>query len=218
MPYVIGFVSQKGGVGKSTLARAAAVSLAAEGYRVRLCDLDIQQGTVLEWYRRRLQIGANPLASVEYYQTVAHALKNSLDLSPSFDIIVIDAPGRSSEATLSLAQGAHLVVQPTSGTLDDLNPGIRLFHELRNKQVSIQKTVFALTRTTSEREEEMAREYISEAGYTVFASSLPDRAGYKTAQNSGLTVLETPYPSLNQRAESLLKEMTNYINLLYSEK
>ena len=218
MPYIIGFVSQKGGVGKSTLARAAAVSLAGEGYRVRLCDLDIQQGTVLEWYRRRLQGGAKPLASVEYYQTIAHALKSGLDVNPSFDIIVIDAPGRSSEATLSLARSAHLVIQPTSGTLDDLDPGIRLFHELRNKQLSPQKMVFALTRTTSDREEEMAREYIGQAGYIVFTSTLPDRAGYKTAQNSGLTVLETPYPSLNQRAESLLKEMTDYINLMYTEK
>jgi len=65
MPYTIGFGSQKGGIGKSTLARATAVALTKYGYRVRLCDLDTQQGTSIEWYRQRLNSGGKPLASVE---------------------------------------------------------------------------------------------------------------------------------------------------------
>ena len=65
MPYTIGFGSQKGGIGKSTLARATAVALTKYGYRVRLCDLDTQQGTSIEWYRQSLNSGGKPLASVE---------------------------------------------------------------------------------------------------------------------------------------------------------
>src|SRR6266568_4114444 len=40
MPVVIAFVSQKGGVGKSTLARALAVAAARAGWIVKLVDLD----------------------------------------------------------------------------------------------------------------------------------------------------------------------------------
>lgn len=215
--YIIGFISQKGGVGKSTLARAAAVALTKEGYRVRLGDLDVQQGTTVDWYRRRLQGDSTRLASVEPYSTVGHALSSSLDLNPAFDVIILDAPGRSSQATLAIAQAAHLVIQPATGTLDDLDPGIRLFHDLRKSQVQSSKLLFALARTTSEREEELAKDYIRQAGYAVLEATLPDRSGYKAAQNAGFTVVETFYPSLNQRADALLQEIFQYIKTLYNQ-
>jgi len=37
---IVGFVSQKGGVGKSTLSRALATSTAAAGTKVTIADLD----------------------------------------------------------------------------------------------------------------------------------------------------------------------------------
>lgn len=43
MASVVAFVSQKGGVGKSTLARALAREAAAGGLRVKVADLDTQQ-------------------------------------------------------------------------------------------------------------------------------------------------------------------------------
>lgn len=207
MPYIFGFVSQKGGVGKSTLARAAAVALAKSEYRVKLCDLDVQQGSTVDWYRRRLQHGSPPLASVQSYRSVEDALANGFDVPASFDAVVIDAAGRSSEATLRLAQQAHILVQPTSGTLDDLDPAIRLFHDLRNKGIPPQKLVLVLSRTTTEAEQDMARDYVSQTGYRMLENAIPDRAGYKLAQNMGNTILETSFPSLNERAEALVEEI-----------
>jgi cellulose biosynthesis protein BcsQ len=46
MATIIALVSQKGGVGKSTLARALAREAAVSGLKVKLADLDTQQGTV----------------------------------------------------------------------------------------------------------------------------------------------------------------------------
>lgn len=207
MPYIFGFVSQKGGVGKSTLARAAAVALARSEYRVKLCDLDVQQGSTIDWYRRRLQHGSPPLASVQSYRSVEDALGNGLDVPPGFDAIVIDAAGRSSEATLKLAQQAHILIQPTSGTLDDLDPAIRLFHDLRNKGIPSKKLVLVLSRTTTDAEQEMARDYVSQTGYRMLKTAIPDRSGYKLAQNLGNTILETSFPSLNERAEALIEEV-----------
>ncbi|MGI4794611.1 MAG: AAA family ATPase, partial [Janthinobacterium lividum] len=54
MTTIIGLISQKGGVGKSTLARAIAREAAANGLKVKLADLDTQQGTSSNWHRRRL--------------------------------------------------------------------------------------------------------------------------------------------------------------------
>ncbi|WP_310707558.1 nucleotide-binding protein, partial [Burkholderia multivorans] len=53
MAAIVAFVSQKGGVGKSTLARALAREAAAGGLRVKVADLDTQQGTAVDWHRLR---------------------------------------------------------------------------------------------------------------------------------------------------------------------
>ena len=56
MTTVIAFVSQKGGVGKSTLSRALAREAAASGLAVKIADLDTQQSTSVDWHRQRLDI------------------------------------------------------------------------------------------------------------------------------------------------------------------
>lgn len=204
MAYIIGILSTKGGVGKSSIARALAVAISSSGYRVRLCDLDIAQTTSVDWYKRRLQNGGETLASVEMYRTVNDALQNTVDLQPNFDAIILDMPGRSSVETLQLALAAHLIIQPTSGTLDDLVPAVKLFHELKGKGIPYGKMAFALNRITTEFEAAQALEYIQRTGYDVLDGIIPDKAGYKLAQNMGRTIQETNYPTLNEAAEELM--------------
>jgi chromosome partitioning protein len=50
---IISLISQKGGVGKSTLARLLAVEIAKAGWRVKIADLDPAQGTATKWKARR---------------------------------------------------------------------------------------------------------------------------------------------------------------------
>ena len=47
------FTSQKGGVGKSTLARSTAIALAYAERKVLLADFDVEQGTCLRWQAQR---------------------------------------------------------------------------------------------------------------------------------------------------------------------
>jgi chromosome partitioning protein len=81
MGIVVAFVSQKGGVGKSTLARALAREAAAGGLRVKVADLDIQQGTLVNWQRRRLATGQEPTVSVESFRSAASALNGQACVS-----------------------------------------------------------------------------------------------------------------------------------------
>jgi chromosome partitioning protein len=43
MSLVIAFISQKGGVGKSTLARGLATFASQQGLKTKIADLDLQQ-------------------------------------------------------------------------------------------------------------------------------------------------------------------------------
>ena len=65
MPIVVAFVSQKGGVGKSTLARALAVVATSAHLKVKLADLDPLQRTLLMWMKRRNQKNVEPAVLVE---------------------------------------------------------------------------------------------------------------------------------------------------------
>ena len=60
IPICVTFVSQKGGTGKSTLARALGAVVAAAGLKVKIADLDPQQQTVLEWEKLRDENRGDP--------------------------------------------------------------------------------------------------------------------------------------------------------------
>jgi chromosome partitioning protein len=205
MGAIIGFVSQKGGVGKSTLARGIGREAAAGGLSVKIADLDVQQGTSVNWYRRRLEAGIEPIFSVESFKTAAQALK----LAPQFDYLIIDGPARASAATLEIARAASLIVQPTGSSVDDLEPAVLTFHELVRDGISRDILVFALSRVGTDAEEIEARAYIKQAGYAVLDGSIQERPAYRQASNVGLSITETRYPQLNKRADKLIQAMVD---------
>jgi chromosome partitioning protein len=208
MGAIIGFVSQKGGVGKSTLARGIGREAAAGGLSVKIADLDVQQGTSVNWHRRRLEGGIEPTFSVESFKTAAQALK----LASQFDYLIIDGPARASAATLEIAKQATLIVQPTGSSLDDLIPAVLTFHELVKEGIPHARLAFALTRVGTDAEEAEARAYITKAGYTVLSGCLQERAAYRQASNVGLSITETRYPQLNKRADALIQAMVDRID------
>ena len=208
MATIVGLVSQKGGVGKSTIARGLAREAAANGLNVKLADLDTQQGTSVDWHRRRLEAGVEPAISVEAYKTAAQALK----VAPLFDLLVLDGPARASAATLEIARQAAIVIQPTGARADDLRPATLLFHELTGAGIPKSRLIFALSRIGTEAEEAEARAYIAKAGYEALAGSIPERPAYRQAQNVGGTVTETRYQQLNKRADELLQAAADLLH------
>src|SRR6185436_5901363 len=98
MALLIGVVSQKGGVGKSTIARIVAREYAQAGWRVKIADLDIAQGTSFNWQARRLQSKVAPDVPVERFGTLALALK----VATHYDLLVVDGPPHATEGTLAI--------------------------------------------------------------------------------------------------------------------
>lgn len=207
MALVVAFVSQKGGVGKSTLARALAREAAAGGLRAKVADLDTQQGTSVDWHRLRLSEGIEPVISIESFATAAQALA----VANNYDILIIDGPARTSQATLEIAKAASLVVQPTGASLDDLRPAVREFHALTKAGLPADRLAFALNRIGTDAEEAEARAYLQEAGYSVLTGCLVERAAYRRAQNGGQAVTETRYSALNARADTLIQSLIDRV-------
>lgn len=207
MAAIVAFVSQKGGVGKSTLSRALAREVAVGGLRVKIADLDTQQGTSVDWHRLRLSQGIEPTVSVEAFATAAQAL----DSANGFDLLIIDGPARTSQATLDIARAADLIVQPSGPSRDDLIPAVREFHALTKAGIPNERLAFALNRIGTAPEEAAARAYLQQAGYTVLDGSLHDRPAYRQAQNIGHSITETRFAGLNERADTLMQSLIDRV-------
>jgi len=204
MTYVIGMISQKGGVGKSTLARMMAREVLAGGMTAKIADLDTQQQTCTHWAGRRAESGFLPEVQVQGFASVRSAMEEA----GRFDVLLLDGKPNASEQTLEIARVADLCVIPTGPTLDDLHPGVVLAHGLRKKGVPAGRIAFAMVKTTaSERETAAARSYLSEAGYAVLDGEVPVSTAYGAASDAGRAITETSFRSLNTRASALAQSV-----------
>lgn len=200
-PVIVGFVSQKGGTGKSTLARALGAVVAAAELNVRIADLDPQQRTVLEWDKLRQENTTAPALTVEAFETATEAIASA----EGDELLIIDAPAHANRGTLEIAKAATLIVQPSGASIDDLRPAVLLLHELVDAGIPRDRLVVALCRILTAAEEEMARGYIAKAGYDVLPGCIPERAAYREAHNRGQAVTETTHKALNDRVELLME-------------
>lgn len=208
MATVIAFISQKGGVGKSTLARALAREAAASGLKVKIADLDPDQATIVDWHKVRTQRAIEPALSVQLFRTAAQALASAA----GHDLLVIDGPAKASTGTTEIARRADLIVQPTGAARDDLNPAIRVFHGLVKLGIPPERLVFALNHIGTESEAEAARSYLTDAGYASLPGYLPERPAYRIAQNDGYAVTETRFHGLKERADALIQALIDRVS------
>ncbi len=207
MPVIVGFISQKGGVGKSTLSRALAVMAANNGLKVRVADLDLQQLTVVKWGDLREARGLEPALDVKEYATAEKAIKDAADC----DLLILDGPARTSIQTLTIAKQADLIVQPTRPRKDDLDPAIKTFYGLAKEGIDKNRMALAIVGVHTESEERQARDYIDETGFQHLPGRLYTKAAYGHAQDGGGAVIETPYKSLNNKAIELIEGMIDVV-------
>lgn len=206
MALIIGVVSQKGGVGKSTLARLLAREYAQAGWETLIADMDVSQGTSFEWNSRRLEMKLEPEISVQQFSTVDKALKHG----DHYDIIIFDGAPHATRATLQIAEVSDLILLPTGNSKDDLNPQIRLAYELTDKGVDLDSVSFVLCRVgTSDKETEEVRKYISKTGHSLVEGAIPEKTAYRRAIDEGKSLNETNYPSLNEKAELVVQDIVN---------
>jgi chromosome partitioning protein len=210
---IIVICSQKGGVGKSTLARLVAREYAATGWNVKIADLYVGQGTSFNWQALRLQSGGEPIIAVERFGSVDQALK----VAHQVEMLILDGPPHSTAGTLGIAQAANLILLPSGLSLDDLQPSVLLFHELVKKRIPRAKIAFALCRVgDSDMEISEARQYITEAGYKVLSAFIPEKIAYGRASDAGRALTEARFPSLNSRTDELAQSIVNHITKMQS--
>jgi len=202
IPKIIAILSQKGGGGKSTLARALSVELTKQKFNTLLVDLDIQQKTSQEWAERRKSQGIKPIINCQTFPYFPPEL-----LKKNYDYLIIDAPARISKESLAIAKQANLIIQPVRPSLDDLNSAIREFNGLFKAGISKNKLNFVINAVGSPAMEKATRDYLAPAGYYIFPIALEEKVSYQEAQNQGLSIGEVKYKRLQEQVKKLVKSI-----------
>lgn len=112
--------SQKGGVGKSTVACNLASILVGEGRDVMLVDADYRQATASMWVSERK--ASHPdlpkVNSVQKYGEIDDAL---FDMGGRYQYLIVDAAGHDSEELRSAMLAADVLIMPFRPTQPDLD-------------------------------------------------------------------------------------------------
>jgi len=200
---IIAFVGQKGGSGKSTMARLLAQQAAdLEDMTVHLADMDVRQRTSVKWAERRRRNGLSDI-SCTAYEDVPSALEGAR----GFRLLIFDAKGLADPQTLEIAQTSDLTVIPTSPGVDSLEEAVLLVHELTANGIGADHIRFALfaTRKEAPRKRARALNYLQGSGVEVLGGELPHMASYEMALDAGRSPAETVSAATGEPLEGLNK-------------
>ena len=213
MTAVIALANGKGGVKKSSMSRAIATEYTKAGWGVLGLDMDIDQGSFLDWGQRRLRNGFEPPVTIQGCGTVSQA-KKQIE-SGQWDLIVIDSAAYATKSLLSLIDIVDLLVLPTGFSVDDLRTTVTTVNALRNKGHSTDKmaVVFAGV-SESESEYRAALEYLQPCGVPVIPGAIPFLTSLSQAQDKGLALTESPFPGPRQKADDVVQGVIDRLTTL----
>lgn len=226
MTVIVGCVGQKGGPGKSTLARLLAVGVIRAGMTAAIADLDHTQKTVLDWSAKREKYRANvlekgrdappPSVPCRVYSDVNLALLDA----ERFDYFVLDAPGRTGPEILRIAQAADIVVLPCNPGGDDMTPTVRVFNALVGREIPRNRLIVVLNHIGGDPEARAARDFLTQCGAQVLDAGLREKVVYRSALTAGLSPAEIVGKSkaaaaLRHEAETVVAKLLGKITEIY---
>lgn len=206
---IVSLISQKGGVGKSALARLLAVEFTNAGWSVKIADLDPAQGTSTKWKARRDKAGLQPDIAAEKFRTVERALAEA----GRYDLLILDGPAHAEQGGKVMARASDLVLMPTGYSLDDMEAQIEAAYELEGIGIPSDKICFVFCRAKgSDAEDRDARVYLQKARVTVLDPVFPELASIRQGHAEGRAASEVPFPKVQERVLALVQAVADRLN------
>lgn len=180
---VLSVISQKGGVGKTTLATALAVEAANAGKKVVIFDLDPQASATF-WKETRTD---NLVALASFHSTLLASRLTAMR-EAGCDLVIIDTPPFSKDIAFEAAQHADFVLLPTRPAVLDVMAITRTLDLVKHY-----KHPFAVLLTfcpPQGREIEDSIKVIEKLDAEICPVRIGNRIAYSRAQQSGQAAQE----------------------------
>ncbi len=208
--------SEKGGVGKSTLATNLAVLLTSFGRDVVIVDAD-RQSTCANWAQDRSESERIKIDCIRQYDN----LKPTLDsLNSRYEIVIVDCQGRISQEMRTGLLASDLVVipfKPSQWDLDTLPSMLNVIKEAKDfNQTLISCAVITMSPTNPNMDDlNQARDFFGNyQDITLLNTAICERKVYKEAASLGLGVTELD----NQKATNEINGVLSELLKIYKEK
>ena len=201
---IISCLSQKGGSGKTTIARGLAVEFVKNGWDVHVADTDLQQLTMHTWANKRKAIGIIPTIDVSSYRSPQSALR----ATTRCDLLIVDGAPAASQDTAYFASQSDLVIIPFKTTDDDYIPALALAQELTIKKgLDRQRILFVITQVPDYGEKKAAErlDVLKGLGFDVVPTWMKFQQSFVTAMDDGYCMTETRFNSLNERSGEIIQ-------------
>lgn len=201
---ILTVISQKGGVGKTTLATGLAVAAELDGKSVALFDLD-PQASACFWADRRKATGKGNTPAVRdvNFNRLPHVLEAMRNAG--CELVILDCPPQQRDIADAALSVADMVLIPTRAEALDLRAmaqTVRLVQQM-NKPPHV---VFTFCRPAG-AEIVQAREIVAQLGAGLCPIEIHSRIAYSRAQQEGLAAQE--YEPTGKAAEEI-KQLYSY--------
>ena len=205
--------SEKGGVGKSTLATNLSALLATQKRDVMLVDAD-RQSTSAIWHQDRLATDKAKFDCIRLYDNISQTVKG---LGNRYDFVFVDCQGRDSKELRSGMVVADVVLFPFRPSQFDLYTLPNMVDMLSNAQLVnpslVGYAVITMSPTNPQINElENAREFFNDfPQIKLLKTIISDRKVYRDAASLGLSVIEMNNEKATQEIMGLWGELEHGI-------